>query len=140
MKIKIEQEFSPVRLIVKAGVRYWEDANVNGEEDAGGTRIPFRDGEYWNPVIMLSAGRIMNWPAGMTANIHYKVCDDGEYWLEDANGVRLKWNGDYVPSRLLCHGDNGYGDYIIFSVHGDGKILKWEMPELDGNDWNMVGK
>lgn len=124
-------------LHVSAGVRYWEDATVNGTEDENGTLIPFRAGGRWCPVIDLDNGLVAGWPEGMTARIHYKVCDDGEYWLADAQGRRThKYNGDYVPDRFLCHGDTGYGDYIILNVGPDGRIENYRKPSIDfGGDW-----
>jgi hypothetical protein len=120
---------------VRARVRYWEDATVNGVDDDG-SRIPFRDGDAWCPVIRLADGVVMDWPQGMTAQIHYKVCDQGEYWLLDANRKQVaKWHGDYVPDDYLCHGDDGYGDYIIFSVGAEGAIVGWEAPRSEPGDW-----
>ena len=63
------------KLRVSAGVRYWEDASVNGVEDTDGTLIPFRKGDLWCPIIDLETGQIYDWPAGANAYIHYKVCD-----------------------------------------------------------------
>ena len=119
-----------------AGVRYWEDATVNGQQDTDGTLIPFRTNEYWCPVIRLSDGCLMDWPAGMTADIHFKVCDDGEYWLLDQFRRRIaKWSGHYVPDSFYCHGDTGYGDYIIFKVGADGRIEGWNPPEIEEQEW-----
>lgn len=123
-------------LVVDAGVRYWEDATVNGVEDSEGTLIPHRNGERWQPAIDLATGEILDWPTGTTADVHYKVCDDGEYWLADETGKRLwKWGGCYVPDDLLCVGDRGYGDYIIFKVGADGKIAGWKRPTINAADW-----
>ena len=84
--------FSPLRLLVSAEVRYWEDAEINGTGDTeDGTLIPLKVGNLWKPSIELETGRVLEWPQGTTADIHYKVCDQGEYWLEDAEGKRLKW-------------------------------------------------
>ena len=127
------------RLIVDAGVRYWENATVNGVEDTDGTLIPFRVGERWMPVIDLSTGTIIGWPQGTTADIHYKVCDAGAYWLADEAGQKThKWRGYYVPDDLLCVGDDGYGDYIIFKIGADGKIINWQVPELIGKEWKRL--
>jgi hypothetical protein len=116
---------------VSADVRYWEDATVNGQEDADGSLIPCRVGDSWQPVIDLESGLILNWPSGNTANIHYKVCDAGEYWLLDSVFQRIgKWAGFYVPNEFLCHGDNGHGDYIILIVGQDGKVQNWRKPEV----------
>lgn len=125
-----------VYLEVDAGVRYWENARINGEEDSVGDKMPFRNGDRWQPVIRISDGVVMNWPKGMTASIHYKVCDDGEYFLQDANGSRIrKYKDYYVPEEFLCHGDKGYGDYIIFSIGPDGEIEKYRRPAIDAEYW-----
>jgi len=41
----------------------------------------------------------------------------------------------YVPDDFLCHGDDGYGDYIIMDVSGDGQIAKYEQPTPDRSEW-----
>jgi hypothetical protein len=128
-------QLSTARYIeVNAGVRYWEDATVNGKEDTNG-EIPFRVGNDWKPVIELATGQIIGWPEGTEADVHYKVCDDGEYWLLDENKKRIaKWASYYVPDRILCIGDRGYGDYIIFKVGSDGKIIDWKQPAIANGD------
>lgn len=125
------------RLEVIAEVRYWEDAEVNGEEDTEeGDLIPLKVGDLWKISIDLEEGRILDWPEGTTAAVHYKVCDQGEYWLADADGNRLfKWASAYVPDELLCVGEHGYGDYIILGIAGDGRLPSWTCPELDPSDW-----
>lgn len=126
-------------LEVVAEPRYWEDADVNGVEDGGGSRMPLRRGAHWCPVIRLADGRVMDWPADTTATVHYKVCDQGTYWLQDAAGRRIaRWRGHYVPDRFLCHGERGYGDYIIFDVREDGKIRGWRIPNIAPDDWHQL--
>ena len=97
-------------------------------------------GILWEPRIELETGRVIDWPQGTTADIHYNVCDQGEYWLEDAEGKRLKWKGSYVPNDLLAIGDNGYGDYIILKISADGIIEGWNAPTLDAGDWENVSR
>jgi hypothetical protein len=83
--------FVPERLIVSAEVRYWEDAKINGEQDTeDGDNIPLKESDLWKPVIELATGRVLEWPEGIRADIHYKVCDQGEYWLEDS-GVSVSF-------------------------------------------------
>lgn len=127
-------------LIVDARVRYWEDATVNGISDEEGNLIPLKEDESWKPVVELATGRIKNWPEGTTADIHYKVCDDGDYWLADSEGKKMaKWKGDYVPDRFLTVGEErGYGDYIILEVDGEGNIAGWERPEIDADEWKAL--
>ncbi len=126
--------FHPVRLVVSAAVRYWEDAEVDGVSDVDGTLIPFREGDLWKPVIDLETGKVIDWPQGTKADIHYKVCDAGEYWLEDATGERAKYQDDYVPD-MLAVGESGYGDYIILKIGEDGAIAGWSIPELYPQHW-----
>lgn len=47
---------------VSAGVRYWEDATINGATDTDGTLTPMRKGDNWEPVIRLADGMVMDWP------------------------------------------------------------------------------
>lgn len=125
-------------LIVNANVRHWVDATVNGVEDVGGKLIPCRSNDLWLPKIRLCDGQIMSWPEGTSADIHYKVCDAGEYFLADFNGKQIaKWNGHYVPDDILAGGD-GYGDYIILKINGDGKIENWKPPVLDESEWEAI--
>lgn len=141
MQIEITNKsvVSVSRLKVNAAVRYWEDASVNGVEDTDGTLIPHRNGDNWEPVIDLATGKVIDWPAGTVADVHYKVCDAGLYWLLNDEGVEVaKWNDHYVPSEFLCHGDNGYGDYIIFKVDGEGQIQNWRTPSVDPDEWTSV--
>jgi len=130
-KIKVSQEVVISTLEVRACARYWEDATVNGVEDTEGTLIPFRDGDYWCPIIDIDNGIIKDWPDGMTAQIHYKVCDDGSYWLKNEDdAVILSIEDDYVP-KMLCPKENGYGDYIILDIDGYGKIDGWYIDLAD---------
>lgn len=124
-------------LHVKAGVRYWEDATVNGVVDEHGTLIPFRVGDYWCPTIDIERGAVLNWPSGITADIHYKVCDDGEYWLGTESKKLAKWIGDYVPEAFLCHGDEGWGDYIILKIDASGRIADFVKPKVHETTWRI---
>jgi hypothetical protein len=121
-------------ILVDAGVRYWEDAKIKGVEDTDGTLTPHRIGDRWQPEVRLDDGQIIDWPQGMIASIHLKICDDGQYFLIDENNQQFaKWRGDYVPNGILSIGDQGYGDYIIFKVAADGKILGWKTPDLQAD-------
>lgn len=136
MKITvIEKKDVEVKYLkVSATVRYWEDSEINGEADETGTLTPFRNETEWCPVIDIDKGVVIDWPYGMLARFHFKVCDAGTYWLldESKNEVAEIIN-NYVPSGL-CHGDQGYGDYIIFSVNKDGSIADYNN-KIDPKDW-----
>lgn len=124
IEMKVTKEVDLKTLVVEAGVRYWEDATVNGVEDTEGTLIPFRDGDTWMPLIGIETGEIYDWPEGVEADIHYKVCDDGVYKLIDSEGNIVVTKEGYVPD-CLCPQGGGHGDYIIMKVNGDGKIANW---------------
>lgn len=123
--VKIEKEVEVTTLLVDAGVRYWEDASVNGVEDTEGNSIPCRDGDRWKPIIDIESGIITNWTKGVTAEVHYKVCDDGIYHLLDSEGNTILTKDGYVPDILDIERDS-YGDYIIMNIDENGLIANWK--------------
>ena len=123
--IKVKKEVEIKMLKIRAGVRYWEDATVNGIEDEKGELIPCRVGDNWCPVIDIESGIIRNWEIGKKADVHFKVCDDGDYWLCDGNGDELLHKDGYVPDMLDLDGES-YGDYIILNIDENGKIEGWD--------------
>ena len=124
--IQVKKEVDIRTLKVFANVRYWENASVNGVSDDDGALIPFRVHDLWCPIIDIDSGTVKDWPEGTVAKIHYKVCDQGTYRLEDENGNDvLAIEDDYVPS-IMCPKENGYGDYIIMDIDENGKIQKWK--------------
>jgi len=124
--IKIEKEVEIKTLVIKANVRYWEDATIDGVEDVDGTLTPCKDGDLWKPVIDIDSGIIQNWDKGIEASIHFKVCDEGSYYLQDEEGTTvLSIEDNYVP-KIACPKDNGDGDYIIMDIDKDGKIADWK--------------
>jgi hypothetical protein len=127
--VKVTKEVEIKWLWVSAEVRHWEDATVNGIEDAEGTLIPCRKQDCWEPWIDIDTGIIKDWPKGTTAEIHYKVCDAGVYDLVDEKGDTIISVEDYVPT-CLCPEEQGFGDYIIMSVNEDGQIQGWK-PFID---------
>ena len=88
--VEVEVKF----LKVDATVRYWQDSDINGtedcdcEEETNEPQMPCAKyiGEqnrtlraydwHWKPIIDIDNGRIINWTDGITASIHYKVCDE----------------------------------------------------------------
>jgi hypothetical protein len=123
----IEEKDVEVRyLLAECGVRYWEDAKVNGVEDTEGDLIPCREGDMWKPLIELATGKIINWNVGTEASIHYKVCDAGVYKLLDGDNGVIKEIDGYVP-KIMCPDDSGFGDYVIMKVDTDGIIQDWKI-------------
>ncbi len=123
--VKTTEEREVKFLRVDAGVRYWEDGEVNGEaDDDENPKMPFAVEGRWIPVIELETGRILDWPEGVTASVHYKVCDDGVYTLLDADKNPVKAHDGYVPP-IMCPKYNGFGDYIIMDIGPDGVIADW---------------
>lgn len=135
-------EFDAKYLCANVGPRYWEDGDVNGEEDipydeqnqGAKPRVPmavenpnprYKDCSYrWEIKIDLETGNIIGWPEGVTANVHYKVCDDGTYWLEGQDGTKYHEIDSYVP-EVFDFVDDSYGDYIIMTVDEKGHIKEW---------------
>lgn len=147
MKITINKptEFDAIYLKVDAGVRYWDDAKVNGVYDtncedlenpaAAPTipcaeyvgaqhRVPHGENWRWRPLIDIETGKIVNWKKGTSANVHYKVCDDFACEILDGNKEVIASYDGYVP-KIMCPADEGYGDYIIMNIDEDGIIQGW---------------
>ena len=122
-------------LFVEAEVRYWEDSQINGEYDTKeGDNIPCKENLFWKPIIELKSGKIINWEKGKTANIHYKVVDQGIYFLLNEEKQKIYKYKDYYVPDILCPEENGYGDYIIFTVDKEGFIKNWKN-NLIKDDW-----
>lgn len=129
IELTVKKEFDVKFLHVIAEVMYWEDAIVNGkEDDENNIKMPCSDGNTWNPIIELETGRIINWEIGNTASVHYKVCDAGVYTLTDSENNEVVKKDGYVPN-CMSPKSNGYGDYIIMDIDGDGMIANWK-PDL----------
>lgn len=114
-------------LMVVVEPRYWEDACVNREQDTDGNKIPFRYGDEWRLKINIDTGQVIGWPIGTTAEIHYKVADNGTYALfYDQYSIDpvISYEG-YVPDCLSIN-DNGFGDFITITINEDGFIENWK--------------
>jgi len=83
-------------------------------------------------VIDIDSGIITNWKQGVKAEVHYKVCDEGSYYLQDAEGnTILSIEQDYVP-KIMCPNKNSYGDYIIMNIDENGQIANWNSdPDIE---------
>ena len=138
LEIMVPTEINAAFLEICADVRYWEDATVNGVACGDNQAMPLRKGGSWCPLIELNTGRIIGWPEGTTASVHFKICDSGEYWLQDLSGARIaKFSGDYVPA-WACPGGDGYGDYIIMDIQADGTVSDWAVSADDLDDSDLV--
>lgn len=123
-------------LKIDAGVRYWENGEINGvcDKEDGCPMMPFAQecetkGEYrWRPTIDIETGKIVGWPKDVTASVHYKVCDDGRYSLYTEGNTPIVETTDncYV---LDCIGE--YGDYIVMNIDGEGLIKDWNFSQAD---------
>ena len=130
-------------LQIDVGPRYWGDGSIkiNGvyeddvewEEQKRGAepKMPFAtydenasnksESYRWQLTIDLENLKIIDWPKGVEANIHYKVCDDGTYYLLDENKEILAEKNCYVPD-ILSYIERGFGDYIIMLINGNGEL------------------
>lgn len=128
MKARIAQEVDVKYLAIDVQPRYWEDADVNGvEESDDDPKIPLkRASGDWELVIDLETGKISDWPEGITANVHYKVCDAGTYSLLDKDGLVVRRLEEVYVPKMLCPKEDGYGDYIIMDINVDGTIDGFE--------------
>lgn len=115
--VKIEQEIDIKYVKVHLPVRY-DDEDMPYD-------FPLRSGDWWDALIDIDSGKIIDWPQGKTGDFYMKVCDKGSYYLLDANQKEIaKIEEDYVPNQLLPPND-GYGDYVCLVISEDGSITNW---------------
>lgn len=133
--VKVKKEVRYLEAIV--GVDHWDESMVNGkQDDQDDPLMPLNiDCNVWIIMIDLETGQIENWPVGTTANINYKVRDDGVYTLYDENrNDVLKQFERYVPS-CLCPKANGYGDYVIMDIDEQGYIKDFSFNAEDFEEY-----
>lgn len=147
--VTIPREIDIKYLRATMGVRYW--VNCDYSDDGGKTwyedfddtdeeseriksivpcvikkDIGYKENDYWELIIDLDRGRVLNWPNGFCIKTYFKVCDDGEYVFLDENMNELinitKQYGQYYVPDFLALEDSGYGDYVIINIDADGNI------------------
>ena len=131
--VKVEEEREFKYIIVNSHVRYWEDGYINRIPDnVDDPEMPcakyIREFEEyrWCPIIDIDSGKILDWPEGVKASIHYKVCDEFECNLVNRYNESLIYYEGYVP-RFMSPTEENYGDYIIMSIDEHGVIDGWNL-------------
>lgn len=131
-EILVTKAVNVTKLHAKVYPRYMQDAYVNDyREFENNPKMPFvklddKINEYfWEVNIDIDKGLIENWPTGVKASIHYKVCDEGFYEIFNEKGEKLGDFNGYVP-HIMCPKKPGYGDYIIMDIDENGIIQNWD--------------
>ena len=119
---KIKQTFDVIYLKARIGVRHWEDSDWEDSDNL----IPCRSGDNWIPIIELQTGKIINWQEGKNASIHFKSCDDNEFYLLDKDNNIIVGIYGYVID-MMCPKENGDGDYVIMDIDSNGFIQDWKV-------------
>ena len=113
--IKVKKEVEITMVKVDVAVRYDEKDIPND--------FPLRKGDVWSAIINIDEGRVLDWPKGEKRHLSMKVCDEGSYFLLDAEGnTVLSIEQDYVPNALL---PGKWGDYIDLHIGENGLISNW---------------
>ena len=127
--------------------RYWEDSQIkefNSNEyqydTEEGDIIPCKNNSLWELVVDIEYGKILNWTNGVSAKIHYKVVDQGNYVIFD-NKLNCTYHriDEYVP-KFLSIDDNGYGDYIIITIDENGFIRNWNPESIEIEENYLTSK
>jgi len=87
-----------------------------------------RDKHVLTVVFDLDTMSVRDWPAGATADLHLKVCDEGSYELLAPDGRVVAGRAEeYVPECLPSE----YGDYVIAKIGPDGVVKGWHPTARD---------
>lgn len=137
--VKLKVVVDATTIMVSSYVRYWGNADVNGKSDnPDNPNMPCavksidNGSYYWKPIIDIESGQILNWEHGVTASIHYKVCDEFSCKIVGSVGGVINNITDYegyVP-RFMCPKEEGYGDYIIMDINENGYIKDWNNTDV----------
>lgn len=125
LTLKVKQEFEVKYLLAKVGARYREDATVNGVEDIEENLMPCFEGKNWCPLIDIESGQILNWEKGKEAYVHYKSCDENNFYLLDKTKNVISEKEGYVIN-MMCPAEDGFGDYVIMNIDSDGFIKNFK--------------
>lgn len=139
IELPVTKNFEVKYLLANMNIRHLEDAEVNGvDEDSNSPKMPLLSGDTWQILIDVDTGQIQNWPSGVAARTHYKVCDAGVYHLFDMRDEEVASKDGYVPACLAPDG-GGYGDYVILDIDGQGYISNWDPSSIqdhfNDDDW-----
>lgn len=146
-KVKTKQEIKYLKATM--GVRYWQNCEYSTdgkkfidacEEDTDEESdrmkemtpgvvkkdVGYGQSDYWEIIIDIDNGKVLNWPSNFWLNTYYKVCDDGEYVFLDKNmneviNITDVYEQYYVPDFLSLE-DEGYGDYVCINIDNEGNI------------------
>ena len=99
--------------------------------------IHYGDHDRWIATVDLDSHKLIGWPEGKKGEFYTKVCDEGFYYLLDAEGnVIISIEQSYVPNKLIPP-DDGYGDYINIEIDETGVITNWYgHPQVDEKEWD----
>lgn len=129
LSLKITKEFDVKYLFAEVGVRYWADGTINGVKDVDGTLTPHRIGDYWNILIDVETGKIVDWPTGTEASVYYECYDDGVFKLLDVEKNVISTVEGYVP-RIMCPEEFfNPGEGVAMIIASDGQIQNWRISE-----------
>lgn len=76
-------------------------------------------------LIDIESGYVIEYNQNISINIFDKCVDEGTYVLYDENMNIIDEYEGYVPNILEVN-ENGYGDYLNFTINEDGSILNWK--------------
>lgn len=76
-------------------------------------------------LIDIDLGKVVAFAANVKIDIFDKCVDEGTYALYDEKMNPIAEYEGYVPNILEVN-ENGYGDYLNFTINPDGTIVNWK--------------
>lgn len=101
----------------------------NYYDDKGEMQLPYLKNESWGITIGINNGVVLDWPKEIYASINFKVRDECFVkFLNKSYGEVARYEG-YVPGFLELD-ENGYGDYMNFTIQENGVIKNWKYYDI----------
>lgn len=87
--------------------------------------FPLVKDEFWEAIVNLETGQVLNWETGRSCEIINNVADEGFFELLDDNLKPITYNVNYYVPNQLIPPTNGYGDLVHLVINEEGLITNW---------------
>ena len=125
----MEKRVDDVKMILLEAWCPFEDFGSNVYDNEGHMVLHGYRDDTWTVAIDKEAGRIIDWPVGMKANVYFKVRDECalKFLGKDSEAIAI-YEG-YVPD-FLSPLEDGFGDYINLDINEYGLIKGWNKDDV----------
>ena len=127
----IEKEVDVKQITLSVLVLDWMGFEIDGIAETENEAVPCKRDNYWEPIIDVEVGTILNWKKGVVAavmckilQLNFKIIDSLGETLLCKEGIGKDGKPIQIPDTL-SPGNSGWDSYIILDINEEGKIEDW---------------